>query len=62
MVNDVKIEKCQACLERQADPSEEWWLTYAKSLKLCQRCARLLAKRLPAIAREVCGAKRAKAR
>jgi len=47
-------DKCEACEIRDADPKETWWLTYAKSLKLCRRCARLLAKRLPAIARDVC--------
>lgn len=47
-------EKCQACEIRDADPKETWWLTYSKSLKLCKRCARLLAKRLPAIARSIC--------
>ena len=50
-------DKCQACEIREADPKEEWWLTYSKSLKLCKRCARMLAHRLPAIAKEVCKAR-----
>ena len=54
MTSEAKPELCQGCLEKPADPKEEWWLTYSKSLKLCKRCARLLAKRLPAIARDVC--------
>lgn len=51
-------DKCQACELRDADPKETWWLTYEKSLKLCRRCARMLAQRLPAIAKEVCGPKK----
>ena len=55
-------DKCQACEIREADPKEEWWLTYSKSLKLCKRCARMLAKRLPAFAKEVGMGKKRKAR
>ena len=55
-------EKCQACEIRDADPRETWWLTYSKSLKLCKRCARMLAQRLPALAKEVCMGKVLKAK
>lgn len=50
-------EKCEGCLERDADPKEEWWVSYSKSYKLCQRCARLLAKRFPDFLKETCGPK-----
>lgn len=47
-------DKCQGCLERDADPKEEWWYTYAKSVKLCRRCARMLAKRFMAFVKATC--------
>jgi hypothetical protein len=55
-------EKCQACEVRDAVPACKWFLTYSKSLPLCKRCSRMLANRLPAIAKEVCMGKARKAK
>ena len=55
-------DKCEACEIRDADPKETWWLTYDKNLKLCRRCARMIARRLPSIAKEICMGKQRKAK
>lgn len=48
------IQKCEGCRERDADPREEWWITYKKSVKLCKRCARMLASHFMAFVSQTC--------
>jgi len=55
-----EIKKCQGCLERDADPREEWWITYTKSVKLCKRCARKLSGHFMAYVEQTCRIKQPK--
>lgn len=50
----VAPDKCDGCRVRDADPRECWYFTLTKSVKLCTRCARLLARRFPGFVRATC--------
>jgi hypothetical protein len=54
------IQKCEGCGEREADPREEWWFTYKKSVKLCKRCARMLASHFTEFVEQTCRPKGAR--
>ena len=39
------MQKCYLCREELTDNEESWYLTYAESVPMCQRCSKLLAKK-----------------